>query len=108
MPYEIQQGWTAAQMARRQHYPNIFDNLSRVTTSVSDWDSPSLEGASADGLSQGDPALVDGSMVLDSPTQMLDRVAVVESEDESECTAAYLYFSSCIVFNCMMLSLIYL
>ncbi|VUZ45124.1 unnamed protein product, partial [Hymenolepis diminuta] len=78
------QGWTAAQMARRQHYPNIFDNLSRVTTSVSDWDSPSLEGASADGLSQGDPALVDGSMVLDSPAQMLDRVAVVESEDESD------------------------
>ncbi|KAM3174258.1 hypothetical protein ACTXT7_010901 [Hymenolepis weldensis] len=77
-----EQGWTAAQMARRQHYPNIFDNLSRVTTSVSDWDSPSLEGASADGLSQGDPALVDGSMVLDSPAQMLDRVAVVESEDE--------------------------
>lgn len=45
-----------------------------------------MEGASADGLSQGDPALVDGSMLLDSPTQMLDRVTVVESEDESECT----------------------
>lgn len=72
-------------MAKRQHYPSIFENLSRVTTTVSDWDTPSLEGASADGLSQGDPALVDGSMVLDSPTQMLDRVAVVESEDESEC-----------------------
>ncbi|KAL5964290.1 Ankyrin-3, partial [Taenia solium] len=76
------QGWTAAQVAKRQHYPSIFENLSRVTTTVSDWDTPSLEGASADGLSQGDPALVDGSMVLDSPTQMLDRIAVVESEDE--------------------------
>ncbi len=50
---------------------------------VSDWDSPSLEGASADGLSDGDPSLVDGSMVLDSPAQMLDRV-VIESEDESK------------------------
>ncbi|VDN98571.1 unnamed protein product, partial [Rodentolepis nana] len=77
------QGWTAAQIAKKQHYSNIFENLSRLTTSVSDWDSPSLEGASADGLSLGDPALVDGSMVLDSPTQMLDRVAVIESEDES-------------------------
>ncbi|VDM16949.1 unnamed protein product [Hydatigera taeniaeformis] len=76
------QGWTAAQVAKRQHYPSIFENLSRVTTTVSDWDTPSLEGASADGLSQGDPALVDGSMVLDSPTQMLDRVTAVESEDE--------------------------
>lgn len=71
-------------MAKRQHYPNIFESLSRVTTTVSEWDSPSLEGASADGLSQGDPALVDGSMMIDSPEQMLDRVAVVESEDESE------------------------
>ncbi len=50
---------------------------------VSDWDSPSLEGASADGLSDGDPSLVDGSMVLDSPAQMLDRV-IIESEDESK------------------------
>ncbi|KAH9280106.1 Ankyrin-2 [Echinococcus granulosus] len=78
------QGWTAAQVAKRQHYPSIFESLSRVTTTVSDWDTPSLEGASADGLSQGDPALVDGSMILDSPTQMLDRVALVESEDESD------------------------
>uniref|UniRef100_A0A5K3F636 ANK_REP_REGION domain-containing protein n=1 Tax=Mesocestoides corti TaxID=53468 RepID=A0A5K3F636_MESCO len=77
------QGWTAAQVARRQHYLNIFESLSHVTTVVSDWDSPSLDGASADGLSQGDPSLVDGSMVLDSPTQMLSRVAI-ESEDESD------------------------
>ncbi|EUB63876.1 Ankyrin-2 [Echinococcus granulosus] len=88
------QGWTAAQVAKRQHYPSIFESLSRVTTTVSDWDTPSLEGASADGLSQGDPALVDGSMILDSPTQMLDRVALVESEDESECSFSAFTFPS--------------
>ena len=79
----MQQGWTAAQIAKRQHYPNIFETLARVTVGVSDWDSPSLDGASPDGMSQGDPALVDGSLMLDSPAQILDRV-VIESEDESK------------------------
>uniref|UniRef100_A0A183SJT3 ANK_REP_REGION domain-containing protein n=1 Tax=Schistocephalus solidus TaxID=70667 RepID=A0A183SJT3_SCHSO len=77
------QGWTAAQISNKQHYLNVFETLAKVTTSVVDWEAPSIEGAGPDGISGGDSALVDGTMVLDSPTQMIDR-ALVESEDESE------------------------
>ncbi len=78
-----QQGWTAAQLANRQNYPNLFKRLSEVTTNVPDWNSPGLEGAGPEGQSDGDPSLVDGSLVLDSPPKPLDRIEV-ESEDESE------------------------
>lgn len=77
------QGWTAAQISNKQHYLNVFETLAKVTTSVVDWEAPSIEGAGPDSISGGDSALVDGTMVLDSPTQMIDR-ALVESEDESD------------------------
>lgn len=81
--FSLQQGWTPAQVARHQHYLNIFEVLAKVTTNVTDWEMPSIQGAGLNGVSDVDPSLLGVPMILDNPAQMLDRF-VIESEDESK------------------------
>lgn len=80
--FHLQQGWTAAQLAHKQHYLNMFETLQKVTTNVSDWSQPSLVGAGADGHGDGDPNLVTGSVALEKIEHVTDHM-VSDSEDES-------------------------
>ncbi|KAF5405976.1 Ankyrin: unc [Paragonimus heterotremus] len=77
------QGWTAAQLAYKQHYLNLFEELRKVTTNVQDWSLPSLTGAGSDGLTDGDPNLVTGSISFERVEHMIDHV-VSDSEDEGD------------------------
>lgn len=77
----LQQGWTAAQLAYKQHYLNLFETLQKVTTNVKDWSQPSLTGAGPDGLSDGDPNMVTGSIALEKVEHMIDHV-ITDSDEE--------------------------
>ncbi|VEL19449.1 unnamed protein product [Protopolystoma xenopodis] len=63
------------------HYLNMFETLQMVTTKESDWSIPSLEGAGLDGLSLGDPSLVDGTMNMEKLDQVSDNL-ISDSEEE--------------------------
>ncbi|THD29064.1 Ankyrin 2, partial [Fasciola hepatica] len=75
------QGWTAAQLAYKQHYLNLFEALQKVTTNVKDWSQPSLTGAGPDGLCDGDPNMVTGSISLEKVEHMIDHV-ISDSDEE--------------------------
>ncbi|CAL8071610.1 unnamed protein product [Calicophoron daubneyi] len=79
------QGWTAAQLAYKQHYLNMFEALQKVTTDVTDWSNPSLTGAGSDG-GEGDPNLVTGSMAFEKVEHMIDHV-ISDSEEEGEASS---------------------
>lgn len=70
----MQQGLTAAQIARRQHYLAIFDTLRTVTTVVTNWEEEIEE------------------VMLDSP-EFSGEAAAVDSDDEgSECIVDLLIY----------------
>ncbi|KER22832.1 hypothetical protein T265_14770, partial [Opisthorchis viverrini] len=77
------QGWTAAQLAYKQHYLNLFEVLQNVTTNVSDWSVPSLTGAGPDGQTDGDPKMVTGSVTFEKVEQVVDHI-ISDSEDETD------------------------
>ena len=67
MYFIFQQGWTAAHIARKQHYLNIFEVLRKVTTEVISWEIEEEE--------------TEEIIILEKPENMGEH-AVSDSEDE--------------------------
>ncbi|CAH8870047.1 unnamed protein product [Trichobilharzia szidati] len=77
------QGWTAAQIAHKQHYLNLFETLQAITTDASDWAVPNVNGTDVDGHADGDADLVNGTVVLEKAEHMTDHI-ISDSEEEGE------------------------
>ncbi len=80
--FSLQQGYTAAHIARRQHYLAIFDTLRTVTTVVTEWESVEEIEESEE-------------IILDSP-ELVGEAAAVDSDEEASKT---LFFLSKISWN---------
>ncbi|CAH8624699.1 unnamed protein product [Heterobilharzia americana] len=75
------QGWTAAQLAQKQHYLNLSVTLQAITTNVSDWSLPNANWTNGDGHIDSDLNLPNGSIELEKEEHMTDHITS-DSEDE--------------------------
>ncbi|CAH8635357.1 unnamed protein product [Schistosoma guineensis] len=77
------QGWTAAKLAHKQHYLNLFELLQSVTTNDGDGGLPSSNGI------DDNVNLIHGVMPLEKAEYMTDHM-ISDSEDEADllCTPA--------------------
>ncbi|CAH8662286.1 unnamed protein product [Schistosoma rodhaini] len=71
------QGWTAAKLAHKQHYLNLFELLQSITTNGGDGSLPSSNGI------DDNVNLINGVMPLEKAEYMTDHM-ISDSEDEAE------------------------